>query len=857
MTLLAAHTPLPLSDHPLSPHHPADDSDSLDELPQEPHWTRSRYGPTRSPVLARRSKDASYRRRQPVFCVSLPKIDFASRGIGAYRSLTEPALDLQNSIMATMDENTAVETAPSSPPELSYSKSSKDSDSSHRSDSGSESETTEKLSQLDEVHLQDDGSERTSVGDCNVKPESRPTLKRPPKRSTSGYEVRRHGIPPSTPGGRRENQYPGLQGAVSGVLRDQSLNLPHGRGMRRGFTSPSSPSLSIGVPRRDSRSPSPTTKSPTSLSMPRSPPVLSPGLTSRSSWSGPSSSTTGLVPRRPSWVPGKKSTKELEAEYEDGDDEVPTEAVLENVPMSPMPGGQHRIRTPSPGRRRPSHPGLGAQHANLHSANVPKNAKRPSAPPMASNGRYGAPRSPRHGRPSLPHSSTMGSFPSEPLSHKHRSKSWTEDLNDEARQLSAALDEYHERQSSEKRRSGTSSVNSSPPRPSLTKSATTLNLLDMPQKQKGNVMIDPLPISKEKEAVLTRTRPSWLPPKCQKEEKKHMKEWEQMMAKAAEAEKKRLLKEREEAESREELQSSMAKIWDEKVLPEWDNAIKLPNTRELWWRGVAPKSRNVVWQKAVGNDLELTPASFETALNRANELERKIAEMPREDRSKSKEAAWFDAIDRDVPNVFPETEVFQAGSPVHDALSNVLRAYAMYRSDVGYVYGTHLVAGVLCLHMRAGDAFVTLANVLNRPIPLAFLVHDQAAMARAYEMVLSTLKYKLTKLHSHLTSPGLDLRPEEYLDPIFRCLMAYNLPPEHVSRVWDVFAFEGDKTLVRAAVAVFIRLESKLYGTREEILDVISWRNEKDWPIGTEDDFIKAVREAGKVDAKAGVAPTI
>ncbi|KAI6893698.1 hypothetical protein KC355_g20757, partial [Hortaea werneckii] len=64
-----------------------------------------------------------------------------------------------------------------------------------------------------EVHLQDDGSERTSVGDCNVKPESRPTLRRPPKRSTSGYEVRRHGIPPTTPGGRRENQYAGLQGA--------------------------------------------------------------------------------------------------------------------------------------------------------------------------------------------------------------------------------------------------------------------------------------------------------------------------------------------------------------------------------------------------------------------------------------------------------------------------------------------------------------------------------------------------------------------------------------------------------------------------------------------------------------------
>ncbi|KAI7548604.1 hypothetical protein KC317_g14802, partial [Hortaea werneckii] len=227
MTLLAYHTPLPLSD-PFSPHHhpTTDDSDSLDDQ-QEPHWTRSRYGHhTRSPILARRSKDPSHRRRQPVFCVSLPKIDFASRGIGAYRSLTEPALHLQNSIMATVDENTAVETAPPSPPELSYSKSSKDSDSSHRSDSGSESETTEKLSQLDEVHLQDDDSERNSVGDCNVKPESRPTLRRPPKRSTSGYEVRRHGIPPTTPGGRRENQYPGLHGALVNWTTKTGFSIP-------------------------------------------------------------------------------------------------------------------------------------------------------------------------------------------------------------------------------------------------------------------------------------------------------------------------------------------------------------------------------------------------------------------------------------------------------------------------------------------------------------------------------------------------------------------------------------------------------------------------------------------------------
>lgn len=56
----------------------------------------------------------------------------------------------------------------------------------------------------------------------------------------------------------------------------------------------------------------------------------------------------------------------------------------------------------------------------------------------------------------------------------------------------------------------------------------------LPPLQKSNIMIDPLPISKEKEKVLSRTRPSWLPPKDQKEEKKHLKQYQQMMAQSRE-----------------------------------------------------------------------------------------------------------------------------------------------------------------------------------------------------------------------------------------------------------------------------------------------------------------------------------
>lgn len=366
-------------------------------------------------------------------------------------------------------------------------------------------------------------------------------------------------------------------------------------------------------------------------------------------------------------------------------------------------------------------------------------------------------------------------------------------------------------------------------------------------------MMDPLPISKEKEAVLTKTRPSWLPPKDQKEERRHMKEWGQMMARAMEMEKKRVVREREAQENEEEQKGSIARIWDQHVLPNWDVVVNEPRTRELWWRGVTPRSRGVVWQRAIGNDLELSDSSFDAALKRAVASEDKIADLSPEDRAQSKEAAWLDAIARDIRSACPELQAPEKRAPFQNALRDVLKAYAMYRSDVGYVYGTHLVAGILCLHLKPVDAFVALANLLNRPLPLAFLVHDTAAMQRSYELVLSTLKYKFTRLHDHLTNPATGVSAEEFLDPMFRCLFAYHLPTELVARVWDIFVFEGDKVLVRAAVAVLGRLERRLYGSREEILDVISWRNEKRWDLGPEEEFITAVREAGKVDAKGQV----
>lgn len=87
---------------------------------------------------------------------------------------------------------------------------------------------------------------------------------------------------------------------------------------------------------------------------------------------------------------------------------------------------------------------------------------------------------------------------------------------------------------------------------------------------------------------------------------------------------------------------------------------------------------------------------------------------------------------------------------------------------------------------------------------------------------------------------------------MFTTLFSLHVPIDIVSRLWDVYAFEGDPFLIRTAVAVMTVLEGRLYGTKEEVMELLGWSavcNEKrEWRLGTEDDFMVKVRSAGKVE---------
>ena len=330
--------------------------------------------------------------------------------------------------------------------------------------------------------------------------------------------------------------HPRLQGPVKRHSASYSASLPIPGPSRRGLRSPSTPSLAITAMsnRNRSRSPSPNGMSPTPKTVASPVPPQRPSL-------GPLKAMDPQA-RRGSWQRSRKSVKELEAEYNDSDEDLPDDASLWNVPLSPRPPAERTMSISASNSPKISPRTSPERRSSLQtsfrdlSAQVPKTAPvLMASSPLAGN-MTSPPSSPRVSRV-LQRGASTGTMPDHLGFGAPRTKSWTvalSELSEEAKSLTEAFESHAvlaEQQYEEAVQKGGSSV-----RPSMEKlSRSRTSTVELPPLRINNVMIDPLPVSKEKEKVLSRTRPSWLPPKSQKEEKKHLKEYQRMMESSLEA----------------------------------------------------------------------------------------------------------------------------------------------------------------------------------------------------------------------------------------------------------------------------------------------------------------------------------
>ncbi|POS82959.1 hypothetical protein EPUL_006783, partial [Erysiphe pulchra] len=217
-------------------------------------------------------------------------------------------------------------------------------------------------------------------------------------------------------------------------------------------------------------------------------------------------------PKRSTWQLNRdrKTVKELERECDEDDgDDVPDDCFLDNVPISPRPPSQQSLcrsksTSTSPSPERP----IRSKSKSFGNGT--------SAQP-SEQGELRSPRSSKNQKDSTRKLSTGDDH------SKTRAMSWNAamfDLSQETQKLTQALEEY------ERTICESESIPYIPPEKIRIKSTYT----ELPPLKRTEIMIEALPISKEKEAVLSRTRPSWLPPKDPAEERRHLKEYQKMMA---------------------------------------------------------------------------------------------------------------------------------------------------------------------------------------------------------------------------------------------------------------------------------------------------------------------------------------
>uniref|UniRef100_A0A3Q3J8F7 Rab-GAP TBC domain-containing protein n=1 Tax=Monopterus albus TaxID=43700 RepID=A0A3Q3J8F7_MONAL len=240
-------------------------------------------------------------------------------------------------------------------------------------------------------------------------------------------------------------------------------------------------------------------------------------------------------------------------------------------------------------------------------------------------------------------------------------------------------------------------------------------------------------------------------------------------------------------------------IWNNEILPHWDTMKCTRRVRELWWQGLPPSVRGRVWSLAIGNELNITPELYEIFLSRAKEKWRSYSETSSVNdnggASLADRESSLDLIKLDISRTFPSLFIFQKGGPYHDLLHSLLGAYTCYRPDIGYVQGMSFIAAVLILNLEEAEAFITFANLLNKPCQMAFFRVDHE-LVHTRQLIIHVIHVRQFLLENSSVSVYFLI-----VAWIFT-LYSKSLPLDVACRVWDVFCRDGEESLFRAGLGI-------------------------------------------------------
>ncbi|ORX89242.1 TBC-domain-containing protein [Basidiobolus meristosporus CBS 931.73] len=165
-------------------------------------------------------------------------------------------------------------------------------------------------------------------------------------------------------------------------------------------------------------------------------------------------------------------------------------------------------------------------------------------------------------------------------------------------------------------------------------------------------------------------------------------------------------------------------------------------------------------------------------------------------------------IIRDLSRTFPNHSFFQNGGAGQESLYNVVKAFSLYDTEVGYCQGISFVVGPLLLHMPEEEAFCVLVRLMRAyGLRGHFTPQMETLHLRLYQFDHLLEEY-LPNLHKHMKAESVT--SSMYASQWFMTLFAYRFPLPLVFRIFDIILAEGVESLFRFAIALLKANQDRL-----------------------------------------------
>ncbi|KAH9839454.1 rab-GTPase-TBC domain-containing protein [Rhodofomes roseus] len=167
------------------------------------------------------------------------------------------------------------------------------------------------------------------------------------------------------------------------------------------------------------------------------------------------------------------------------------------------------------------------------------------------------------------------------------------------------------------------------------------------------------------------------------------------------------------------------------------------------------------------------------------------------------------AITRDLGRTFPHHAFFTDGRGIgQENLFNVLKAYSLYDTQVGYCQGLPFVAAVLLLHMPDEEAFCLLVRLMySYDLRGHFLPEMPKLQLRLFQFE-KLIEEMAPVLHFHFLRQNI--KSSMYASQWFLTMFSYRFPMDVVFRIFDNVFASGIEALFSFSLVLLLRNEEAL-----------------------------------------------